>query len=182
MINLVDIVSASNGLYDNIVTASNTQPVFSLIMLVSIFFAVCATWVGSSVCFSKSVMYACVFITFVLSSLVAIFSFAIVVCQSVVLMSRPSVVDVVEVCYGVEALSTDDTSDAVAHCFVDYELVSDTSSTATFDSDGKVLNAVVVVDDSLNVYVINTDTNKIVEPAVSDSEEVAKLLEGKFQK
>lgn len=44
-----------------------------------------------------------------------------------------------------------------------------------------MLNAIVVTDDSSNVYVINADTNEIVQPEVSDSEKVAKLLSEKFQ-
>lgn len=182
MINLADIVAASNGLYDNVVAVSNVQPVVGVVMLVSMGVAIGTAWVGSSsVRRPTSVANLICVITFAVSVTAAICSFALVVGQSVVLRSRPSVMDVVEVCYEVELLSTDDTSDFMVHCFANYGAVSDTSSTATFDSDGKVLNSVVVVDDSLNVYVINTDTNQIFEPAVGDSSEIARLLEEKFQ-
>lgn len=181
MINLADIVAASNGLYDNVVAVSNAQLVVAVIMLVSMGLAVCTAWVGSSVRSSGYVVNAVCRFTFVLSAVVTAFSFVLVVCQSIVLKSHPSVMDVVEACYKVEVLYADDTSDVAVYCFANYDAVSDTSSSATFDNDGRVLNAVVVVDDSLNVYVINTDTNQIVEPVVSDSSEIARLLEEKFQ-
>ena len=182
MINLADVAAASNGLYDNVVAVSSAQPVVATVMLVSMGLVVCTAWVCSSVRSSRYVVNAVCKFTFVLSAVVTVFSFVLVVCQSVVLKSGPSVMDVVEVCYEVEALSADDTSDVVVHFFADYGAVSDTSSTATFNNDGQVLNAVVVVvDNSLNVYVINTDTDQIVQPAVSNSSEIARLLEEKFQ-
>ena len=181
MINLADIVAASNGLYDNVVAVSNVQPVVGVVMLVSMGVAIGTAWVGSSVRRPTSVANLICVITFALSVTTAICSFALVVGQSVVLRSRPFVMDVVEACYGVELLQTDDTSDFTVHCFADYDAVSDTASAATFDSDGKVLNAVVVVDDSLNVYVINADTNTVVEPEVSNSSKIVILLEEKFQ-
>lgn len=59
--------------------------------------------------------------------------------------------------------------------------VAATCDAASHLRNGCVLNTIVVTDDSSNVYVINADTNEIVQLKVSDSEEVAKLLSEKFQ-
>ena len=88
-------------------------------------------------------------------------------------------VDVVEASYNVQALSTSKSPLSTYH-FVDNLNKAETVQ-VTFNDNGCVLNAIVVTDDRSNVYVINTDTNEIVQPEVSDSEEVAKILSEKYQ-
>ena len=181
MINLADIVAASNGLYDNVVNVINWGPPIALAMFVSwicamVFFVLRGGPVpGNS---KRKLTYTLLFVLFTLN-VIADLVFLVGPRQSAI-ESNPSVVDVVETCYNLDVISMDD-KEVAAHHFVNHENFINSSVDVVFNCGGQVLNAVVVLDNNSNVYVINTDTNYIVEPAVSDSSEIARLLEEKFQ-
>lgn len=183
MINLADIVAASNGQYDSVVATLNGATVAGGVLFVC-FVALLIDvmlWSGltdDSANHIKSIVKY-VFLAIVLG----------MACSIVYLLvpfdsakkSKPCVLDVVAESYQVDLVSYDDTSTLSTNSFVDTYGVRNESQNVVFDDSGKVLRAVVVVDDNLNLYVINADTNEVVKPVVSDSEEVAKLLLEKYQ-
>lgn len=181
MINIADIVAASNGLYDNVVNVINWGPPIAVAMFVSwicamVFFAIKNSSVhGNS---KRNLTYTLFFGLFTLN-VIADLVFLVGPRQCAI-ESNPSVVDVVETCYNLDVISMDD-KEVATHHIADHENFINTGVNAVFNNNGQVLNAAVVVDDNSNVYVINTDTNQIVEPVVSDSSEIAGLLEEKFQ-
>ena len=182
MINLADIVAASNGLYDNVVNVINWGPPIAIAMLVSWICAMLFSVLrGSSLVLRNSkrnLIYTLLCVLFTLN-FIADLVFLVGPKQAAI-ESNPSIVDVVETCYNLDVISMND-KEVATHHIVDHENFINTSVNAVFNNNGQVLNAVVVVDDNSNVYVINTDTNQIVEPVVSDSPEIAGLLEEKFQ-
>lgn len=181
MINLADIVAASNGLYDSVVNVINWGPPIAVATFVSFICAmVCLTLKDIPVPSNskRNLVDTLLFVLFTLN-VIAGLVFLVGPRQSAI-CSNPSVVDVVETCYNLDVISMDDENVATSH-FVYYENFTNNSVDAVFNCGGRVLNAVVVLDNNSNVYVINIDTNEIVQPEVSDSEEIAKLLEEKFQ-
>ena len=177
MINLADVLAASNGQYDNVVATLNGGTVASAVLLVCFVALIVESFVFSCVDDGTSRtmnIVKCVFCATVLSMACSIVY--LLVPFELFKKSKPCVLDVVADSYQVAPVSYDDTSTLSSNSFVDTDSVRNESQNVVFDDDGKVLRAVVVVDDNLNVYLINTDTNEVVQPVFGDSEEVAKLL------
>jgi len=178
MINLADIVAASNGKYDNVVIILNLiQPVASIMIACFIGILVCI--LICAVCYKPHSRTASLLRTMVV--------FGVLLCVGLVYLSvtytdtkksSPTVLDVIETSYNIEALSTSESSLSTYH-FVD-SIKKNRTAQVTFNDNGDVLNTIVVIDDRSNVYVVNTDTNEIVPPEVNDSEKVAKLLLEKY--
>lgn len=178
MINLTDVLAASNGYYDSVVATLNGGTVVGVVLFVCFVALLIDIMLWS--CLTDDSPDR-------IRNIARYVFFAIVLgmtCSIVYLLvpfelskkSKPCVLDVVAESYQVDTVSYDDTSALSTNIFVDTYSVRNESQNVVFDDSGRVLRAVVVVDDNLDVYVINTDTNKVVQPEVSDSEEVAKML------
>lgn len=174
MINLADVLAASNGQYDNVVNVlSLAQPVTAALFVCFLVFVVCKPAPHLRAMLVSKVAHV------VSGVLLVVTLVYLIVPYNIIKQSNPTVVDVVEASYDVQALSTSESPLSTYH-FVD-NLNKAEAVQVTFNDSGCVLNAIVVTDDSSNVYVIDADTNEIVQPKVSNSEEVAKLLSEKYQ-
>ena len=179
MINLADIVAFSDGRYDNVVNAINWANVVVVTIMLSLLVAVLLL-IRMSYLRHNS---ACK-VVFALLVVIILCGCGFLVGPSEATINvSPSVADVLKVCYDLDVVCTEDNRLTTNH-FVLYDRTADDSTVSTvfIDNCGKPINTVVVLDHNSNVYVIDTDTNKIIQPTVSDSLEVAKLLEEKFQK
>ena len=180
MINLADVLAASNGQYDSVVNVLNSAQPVALSMSVCFVLALVCISVSANCYASLHLRLSFVpkVVGLVSGVLLVVGIVYFIVPYTKVQYSSPTVLDLVETGYNVEALSTSE-SPLSTHHFVDNINKGETAQ-VSFDDNGCVLNTIVVTDDSSNVYVINTDTNEIVQPQVSDSEEVAKLLSEKY--
>lgn len=182
MINLTDVLAASNGQYDNVIATLNgvtlaCGALFVCFIALIIDVMLWSLTYDSTDRIQKIVRYA--FLAIVLGMTCSVVY--LLVPFDLAKKSKPCVLDVVTESYQVDTVSYDDTSVLSTNIFVDTDSVRNESQNVVFDDSGRVLRAVVVVDNNLNLYVINTDTNEVVQPEVSNSEEVAKLLSEKFQ-
>lgn len=182
MINLADVLAASNGQYDSVIATLNgvtiAVGVFFVCLMALLIDVILWSFTYDSTDHIKNIVRY-VFLAIVLGMACSIVY--LLVPFDLAKKSKPCVLDVVADSYQVAPVSYDDTSTLSTNSFVDTDSVRNESQNVVFDDDGKVLRAVVVVDDNLNVYLINTDTNEVVQPVVGDSEEVAKLLLEKYQ-
>lgn len=196
-VDLRQLAEASNGVYDTFIQNESVMKgiVVSMVAatVLAILFAIIAGTIGPA--FSrndsklnvKAVLGRLLLTLSVLSTIwiiVGLFSWKFLTDQR---QTGPSPADVFEAAYDVSIIkiegedSEDNSKYMTGYCFVlvDLEnspLLGKTMSVICETSNGEVLDSLVAIDSTGNMYAIDQDTHTLVEPVITDYSEICKKL------